>query len=110
MLSRWSIHTGTNPGCNVLASNGTFIAASNDSSVSLWDATTLERIGSIISHTDDVVSMAISANYDLAVAGNNAITLRNTCDVLPTSYYEDIIAHVWNICRWGFVLKGKPLC
>ena len=91
-LFSWPIHSGNDPGSIALASNGTFIAASAGCFVSLWDTTTYKQIGSIISHTDRVVSMAISATYDLVTGGGKAITLRNNCGGLPSSYYEDVSA------------------
>ena len=91
-LSKWSIHSSHNAKCIALASNGTFIAASAGSSVSFWDTTTRKRIGSVIQHTANIVSMAISANYDMVIGGDKKITLRNLYDVVPSSYYEDVSA------------------
>ena len=91
ILSSWSIHSSDQPGCIALASNGTFIAASADSSVLFWDTTTHKRIGSIrVNHTNLVMTMAISANYDLVTGGGKAITLQNICEGLPSSYYENV--------------------
>ena len=89
-LSSWPIHSSNNYGCIVLANNGTLITASTGSSVSLWDATTHKQLGSIIKHTDPVMTMAISADYDLVTGVGKAITLRNICKGLPTSYYKDV--------------------
>lgn len=91
-LSKWRIHNSSNAQCIALASNGKFIAASAGSSVSFWDTTTRKRIGSNIRHQVDIVSMAISKNYDIAIGGDRKITLRNLCDVVPSSYYEDVSA------------------
>ena len=73
-LSQWSIH-GDEYNRIALASDGAFIAASSGSSVSFWDATTHEQIGSVIQHTGRVECMAISANYDIAIGGGKRITL-----------------------------------
>ena len=73
-VSQWSIH-GDEYNCIALASDGAFIAASSGSSVSFWDATTHEQIGSVIQHTGRVECMAISTNYDIAIGGGNKITL-----------------------------------
>ena len=89
-LFSWPIHIENIPGCIVLAGNGTFIAASDGPSVSFWDTTTRKRIGSIINHSHDVVSMAISANDDLVIGGGQAITQWNIHDVLPSSYHTDV--------------------
>ncbi|KAF8555339.1 WD40 repeat-like protein [Imleria badia] len=89
-LSKWRIHNSSNARCIALASNGKFIAASAGSSVSFWDTTTRKQIGSTIRHQADVVSMAISKNYDIVIGGDEKITLRNLQDVVPSSYYEDM--------------------
>ncbi|KAF8550392.1 WD40 repeat-like protein, partial [Imleria badia] len=84
-LSTWPIHKSNNPRCISLASNGVFIAASGDSSVSFWNTTTREQIGPVVKHAHDIWSMALSANYDLVVGGEMTITLRRPCDILPSS-------------------------
>jgi len=66
-----------------MASNGTFIASSTGSSVSFWDTTTGERIGSI-EYTHHIWSMAISSNYDLVASGDKKTTLRALCSILPS--------------------------
>ena len=109
-LSSWLIHSSKDPLCVALASNGKFIAASAGSSVSFWDTTTHQQIGSIINHTDLVTSMAISANYDLVTGGGNAITLRNIRDVLPSSYHTDVSPIASNARCMGFVPNDKLLC
>ena len=81
-LSQWSIH-GDEYNRIALASDGAFIAASSGSSVSFWDATTHEQIGSVIQHFGQVECMAISANYDIAIGGGNNITLCNFRNILP---------------------------
>ncbi|KAF8555338.1 hypothetical protein OG21DRAFT_922733 [Imleria badia] len=89
-LSKWRIHSSRNPTCIALASNGAFIAASDDFSVSFWDTTTHKQIGSVIQHTDIVVSMSISANYDIVIGGGQTITLWSLRGILPSSYCNDI--------------------
>ena len=88
-LSQWSIH-GDQRNRIALASDGTFIAASSGSSVSFWDATTHEQIGSIIQHTDEVKCMAISANYDIAIGGGNEIALCSFRNILSFSYRNHV--------------------
>ena len=83
-LSQWSIHSNDNPTCISLSSNGAFIAASANSSVSFWDTSTHEQIGSVIRHPGSVNSMAISPNYDLVIAGNLIIALWDMFDVFFT--------------------------
>ena len=89
-LSKWAIHSSIKARCIALASNGTFIAVSASSSVSFWDTTTHKRIGSVIKHTHGILSMAISTNCDLVIAGPKSIILR-LCDILP-SYYTDNVS------------------
>ena len=89
-LSKWAIHSSDDGGCIALASNGMFIAASGNSSTSFWDTTTHERIGSVIEHTHDVRSMAISANYDLMAGGATTMTLLRLCDILPSRYVDNV--------------------
>ena len=82
-LSKWAIHSSMNAMCIALASNGTFIAACANSSISFWDTATHEQIGSVIEHTDDILSMAISTNDDLVIGGGSTIIIRGLCDILP---------------------------
>ena len=87
-LSKWPIHSNNDPRCIALASNGIFLAAFDKSSISFWDTTTHKQIGSIISHTRTISSVAISANYDVAVGGERKITLWNLLDILPSHYFD----------------------
>ncbi|KAI9571086.1 WD40-repeat-containing domain protein [Boletus coccyginus] len=95
-LSKWLIHGTNGPGCIVLASNGTFVAASAGSSVSLWDATTHEQIGAVIECTHGILSMAISSNYDLVTSGDKKITFRALRDTLPPHYKSPSIQELLN--------------
>ena len=109
-VSSWPIHGSNQPGCIALASNGTFIAASAGSSVSLWDTITHKQIGSVINHTGYIMSMAISANYDLVIGGGKAITVRNISDVHPSPDYKDVSTVTLKNCCAGFVPNDKPRC
>ena len=84
-LSQWFIH-GDIDNRIALASDGALIAASSGSSISFWDATTHEQIGSVVQHTDEVECMAISADYDIAIGGGNKITLCSFHNILPFFY------------------------
>ena len=95
-LSQWSIH-GDEYTRIALASDGAFIAASSGSSVSFWDATTHEQIGSVIQHTARAGCMAISANYDIVIGGGNKLTLRSLCNVLPFSYCNHVSTFTFRI-------------
>ena len=83
-LSQWSIHDDKYNRI-ALASDGAFIAASSDSSVSFWDATTHKKIGSV-RHAAGIKCMAISANYDIVIGGDYEITLH----ILPSSYCDAV--------------------
>ena len=83
-LSQWFIHGDE---CNriALANDDAFIAASSDSSVSFWDATTYEQIGPVIEHASIVDCMAISTNNDIVIGSDATSTLRSLCSILPFS-------------------------
>ena len=89
-LSKWAIHSRDKARCIALASNGSFIAVSANSSISFWDPATREQIGSVINHTHGVCSMAISTNYDLVSGGEKTVTLRRLRDILPSRYFDDV--------------------
>ena len=108
--SQWLIHSSNEPRCIALAGNGTIIAASANSSVSFWDTTTHKQVGSVIEHTADVVSMAISENYEIVIAASKKITLRNIYDVLPSSYHEIVSVLVSEINRVRRSLNYKLFC
>ena len=92
-LSKWAIHSSHMAKCIALASSGTFIAASADSSISFWDTATREQIGTVIKHTHCIRSMAISASYNLVVGRDKTITLRELCDILPSRYFDNVRLH-----------------
>ena len=89
ILSAWAIH-GYNFRCIALASNGAFIAASANSSVSFWDTATHKQIGPLIRYRDNVEDMAISANGDLVISRVGTIILWKLPDILPSSYFDDV--------------------
>ena len=82
-LSKWTIHSIDNSGCIALARDGTFIAASANSSISFWATTTYEQIGSVIEHTHFIWVMAISTNYDLVIGGDKTATCEITSNHNP---------------------------
>ena len=91
-LSQWAIHSNDNPTCITLVSNGRFIAASARSSVSFWDTTSREQIGSVIECTHGVWSMAMSSNHDLVTSGPKKITLLALGGILPFHYFDNVSA------------------
>ena len=89
-LSKWAIHSSEDPWCIALASNGTFIAVTANSSISFWATATHEQIGSVIKHTHNMWCLALSANYDLVVGGDERITIRGLWDSLPYHYLHNV--------------------
>ena len=90
VLWKWAIHSSKDTKCIALAGNGTFIAVSAASSISFWDTATREQIGSVIEHTRDIWSMAISTNYDLVISGDKTFTLSGLYDILPSRYFHHV--------------------
>ena len=97
-FSEWDTHSINCPNrrCIALSSNGAFIAASAGSSVSLWDTTTHNQIGSLLHLSHDILSMAISENYDLVTGGDTRVTLRSFLDTVSPPYIDD---HVGDLRR-----------
>ena len=89
-LSKWAIHSDYDPECIALTNHSAFIAASANSSVSLWDMATHEQIGPLIHHPGNVRYLAISPNQDLAISGGEKIILRKLPDILPSSYFDHV--------------------
>lgn len=90
--SRWPIHSSDRPTCITIASDGTFIAASANSSVSFWDTTTQQQIGQIIQDGRFVQSMAISPKHGLATGGGKTIRVHSLYDVPPSPCCDDVSA------------------
>jgi len=89
-LSKWLIHSSNKLTCIALASNETFIAVSSGSSVSFWDTTSQEKIGTVIEYTHNVTSMAMSSNLDLVTGGDTKITIRALRSILPFHYLGNV--------------------
>lgn len=89
-FSHWPVHSDNDPRCIALAGNDTFIVASADSSTSLWNTTTHRQIGAVVDHSYHIWSMAISEKYDIAVAGDGKIIIRQLCDTLASPYHNDV--------------------
>jgi len=89
-LAKWQIHNRNDPTCIALASNGTFLAASARSSVSFWDTTTREQIGTVIKYTHHVSAMVMSSNCDLVTSGDERITLQSLRGILPSLYIDKV--------------------
>ena len=91
-LYKWAIHNNDDPRCIALESDGAFIAASANSSVSLRDISIHQQIGPLIHHPASVVCLAISTNQDLAISGGKKIILWKLPDILPSSYFDHVCA------------------
>ena len=89
-LFKWAIHGSDRATCIALPSNGTFIAVSAISSVSFWDTTTHEQIGTVIKQAHYIPCMAISTNYDLVTGADKTITLLQLCDILSSRYLDNV--------------------
>lgn len=82
---QWPIHSSDRPTCITLSSDGTFIAASANSSISFWHATTHQQIGQIVQDSRSVQSMTISLKHGLATGGGGRIIrVHSLCDVRPS--------------------------
>ena len=89
LLSKWSIHDGSQPTSVILAHNQKFIAASANKSLSFWDTSTHTQIGTVVEHASAIWSIALSPNDDCIATGeeNGVVTLRSLRDILPISYF-----------------------
>ena len=86
-LSKWSIPGGS-PVFIALARNQKFITVSTYFSVSFWDASTHEQVGTTLKHTSTIYSTAFSSNDDRFAVGeeNGKLTLRHLRGILPDAY------------------------
>lgn len=89
-LSEWPIHSNDDPRGVILAKNGRFIAASANTTLSFWDATTEKQIGPIIERIDVVSSMDISPNYDLVTSGVDSAIVQSLRGILPSPYCDNV--------------------
>ncbi|KAI9569853.1 hypothetical protein HD554DRAFT_2170850 [Boletus coccyginus] len=88
LLSKWSIHANGYPTSITLTRNQKFVVVSVYSSLSFWDTSTHEQIGTVIGHESTIWSTALSPNDDCVATGeqNGKVILRSLRDVLPVSY------------------------
>ncbi|KIK21221.1 hypothetical protein PISMIDRAFT_655520 [Pisolithus microcarpus 441] len=99
--SVWSIHE-TQSWASI-ASNGRFIACSASTSVSLWDCVSRKQVGSIITHTAEVHSLALSPSGGYLACGlqGGHITIHNLRVVLPSEYfYHRVSVHPFLKLTW----------
>ena len=88
LLKKWLVPGGGWLGSVVLSRNQKFAVVVASKSLSFWDTSTYQQIGTVIEHTSDVWWIALSPNDDQVATGegNGKVTLRNLCDTLPVSY------------------------
>ena len=89
LLSTWSVPG--EPGSNasvILSRNQKFASVIADKSLSFWDTSTQEQIGTAIEHTNSVGTFTLSPNDDCITTGeiHGKITIRSLRDILPASY------------------------
>ncbi|KIO01971.1 hypothetical protein M404DRAFT_148890, partial [Pisolithus tinctorius Marx 270] len=85
--SEWLIHENQSP--VYIASNGRFIACAAGPSVSLWDFVSHKQISSVITHTSQIKSVALSPSGAYLACGNGRnITIHNLREVLSLKYFD----------------------
>ena len=88
LLSTWSVPSVGWPASVILSQNQKFAVVVVSRSLSLWDVSTQQQIGTAIAHASRVRSIALSPNDDWVATGedNGKVTLRSLRSILPTSY------------------------
>ena len=86
LLKEWPVPGGGLFGSVVLSRNQKFAVVAAFDSLSFWDTSTHQQIGTVIEC--DVWWIALSPNDDQIATGegNGKVTLRNLHDILPVSY------------------------
>ena len=87
LISTWSVPGGGWPASVVLSRNQKFAVVVAFGTLSLWDTSTQQQIGTAIKHASTVRSIALSPNDDWVATGedNGKVTLRSLRDILPAS-------------------------
>ena len=88
LLKEWSVPGGGWRGSVVLSRNQKFAVVAAHKSLSFWDTSTHQQIGTVIKHTSNAWWIALSPDDDQIATGeeNGKVTLRNLRDILPVSY------------------------
>ena len=88
LFKEWPVPGGRWHGSVVLSHNQKFAVVVASKSLSFWDTSTHQQIGTVIKHTSIVERVALSPNDDQIATGeeNGKVTLRNLRDILPVSY------------------------
>ncbi|KAF8547360.1 WD40 repeat-like protein [Imleria badia] len=94
LLSKWSVPGSAGPTSILLSRNQRFAAVVARDSLSFWDTTTHQQIGTVINHASLVWSIAFSPNDDIATGESNGkVTLRTLRDILPRSYLTPYVSN-----------------
>ena len=88
LLKKWLAPGGGWVGSVALSRNQKFAVVVASKSLSFWDTSTYQQIGTVIKHTSTVWWIALSPNNDQIATGeeNGKVTLRNLRNILPVSY------------------------
>ena len=88
LLKEWLVPGGGRLGSVVLSRNQKFAVVAASNSLSFWDISTYQQIGTVIQYTSSVWWITLSPNDDQIVTGeeNGKVTLRNLRDILPVLY------------------------
>ncbi|KAI6041676.1 hypothetical protein EDC04DRAFT_3139608 [Pisolithus marmoratus] len=86
--SEWSTHETRSRA--FIVSSGRFLAYSAGSLVSLWDCVSHKQISSILSHTAEIISVALSPSGGYLACGlkGGKIAIHNLRDVLSAKYFD----------------------
>ena len=88
LLKKWLVPGGGWLGSVALSCNQKFAVVTALKSLSFWDTSTYQQIGTVIEHTNTVWWIALSPNDDQIATGeeNGKVTLRNLRKIIPVSY------------------------
>ena len=88
LLRKWLVPGGGFTGSVALSRNQKFAVVVAFKSLSFWDTSTYQQIGTVIEHTSGVWWIALSPDDDQIATGedNGKVTLRNLRNILPVSY------------------------
>ena len=89
LLKEWSVPGGGRRASVVLSRNQKFAVVAAYESLSFWDTSTHQQIGTVLKQTSIIRWIALSPNDDQIATGegNGKVTLRNLRDILPVSYF-----------------------
>ena len=88
LLKKWLVPGGGWVGSVALPRNQKFVVVVAFKSLSFWDTSTYQQIGTVVEHTSAVWWIALSPDDGQIATGeeNGKVTLRNLHDILPVSY------------------------